>query len=281
MADSYTLRNRLRKQTTGANVDSWGSILNDMLDLLDVALDDVLPITLDAPKTLTTANGAVDESRSRVLLITGAAGSANPLTVPAVEKVYTIINDCTGPVTVTTGSGLVTYVPQGTQAFVVVTAAGCRRINPGAKWQLIQSFSLSPAVTAGFGNATVQFSRWNEILISIVGASHGNGASQNFRIGLSRTDTAAVSYQTVGSYGASASLHGSFILSGFNPAGDGSGSQTGATLVGALADLATNGTLGASTPVIFPWRSDIVTEARIDFGGTVAFDAGTAAIYGR
>lgn len=101
MPSAYTPRNRLTKQATGESINLWGIILNAVLDLIDAAMDGVTTISAPGSTILTTANGAADQARSRVLNIT--APTAAQITIPSVEKFY-IVRAALADVTITNGS---------------------------------------------------------------------------------------------------------------------------------------------------------------------------------
>lgn len=102
MPSSYTTRNRLTLQATGENINVWGQILNSgVFDQIDKALDGVTTISASGATTLTTANGADDQAKSRVLNVT-ATGPAQ-ITIPSVEKFY-IVRAATADATITNGT---------------------------------------------------------------------------------------------------------------------------------------------------------------------------------
>lgn len=102
MPSSYTPRNRLTLQATGEAINLWGQILNSgAFDLIDKAMDGVTTISASGPTTLTTANGADDQARSRVLNVT-ATGPAQ-ITIPSVEKFY-IVRAAVADVMITNGA---------------------------------------------------------------------------------------------------------------------------------------------------------------------------------
>lgn len=104
MPSSFTTRNRLTKQATGEGSNVWGNILNSgAFDLIDFAADGV--VSLSASSVLTTANGAPDQARARVLKITATA----TITIPSVEKWYLVRS--VGTATITNGSNSVTVYP--------------------------------------------------------------------------------------------------------------------------------------------------------------------------
>lgn len=117
MPSSYTARNRLEQQNPGENNNTWGARLNDnMIGMVDEALDGWAAFTLSGAKTLDAADGDPDEARKRVLHITGGTGGT--ITLPAVEKAYLVRNAATGAVTFTLGTGLTVAVPAGVTQWV-------------------------------------------------------------------------------------------------------------------------------------------------------------------
>lgn len=109
MPSSYTTRSRFVLQATGEGTNIWGTVLNaGAFALIDTAMDGITTVSAAGATTLTTANGAADQARARMLFMTSA--SAQALTIPSVEKWYLARN--TGSVNKTIGpSG-------GTQATV-------------------------------------------------------------------------------------------------------------------------------------------------------------------
>jgi hypothetical protein len=102
MTSSFTTRNRLNKQGTGDNTNSWGEVLNSgALDLIDAALDGFTSVAVNAGVTLTTTSGGADQARARALKFTGAGGFT--VTLPALEKWYWIWNAAAAAVTVSVG----------------------------------------------------------------------------------------------------------------------------------------------------------------------------------
>lgn len=91
MGSSYTTRNRLEKQGDGENENTWGQILNTVIDLVDESTDGYLELDVSAADiTLTTNNGSSDQARNRVLKIIGSPVSNRTITLPDIEKNYII-----------------------------------------------------------------------------------------------------------------------------------------------------------------------------------------------
>lgn len=106
-----TFTNLLRfiTQDTGENNNVWGDALNSgAINLIEDAIAATLNVDVTvADVTLTTANGAVDQSRNMVLNAIGNPGVAREIIVPALSKLYVGINN-TSPiqnVTVKTSAG--------------------------------------------------------------------------------------------------------------------------------------------------------------------------------
>lgn len=101
MPSTATTRLRLEKQADGENNNTWGSKLNSaVFDLIDTAIAGVQAVTVDTSHTLTSSNYADDEARNAALILSGTGGT---LTIPSVEKIYFVINNCSAAVTIDAG----------------------------------------------------------------------------------------------------------------------------------------------------------------------------------
>ena len=124
MTSTATTRNRLEKQGTGDNSNTWGTYLNSSIDLIDAALDGRTAFSLSGAKTLSSANYSPDESRERFLDITGGTGGT--VTIPAVEKWYIVRNNASGDAVFTTGSGVTQTVKPGSVTLLVCDGTNIR-----------------------------------------------------------------------------------------------------------------------------------------------------------
>ena len=94
MVDTFSPGLRLRKPEVAANEDAWAPLLNDdMIVLLETGIAGALSIDVSAGATLTQNDGATDQSRNMFIRATGAPGSLQILTLPAISKLYVIINE--------------------------------------------------------------------------------------------------------------------------------------------------------------------------------------------
>jgi hypothetical protein len=83
--------------TTGDLSGTWGTVVNvSITDLIDSAIAGTTTLSTDANVTLSTTNGAANQSREAILLCTGARTSIKTITAPAQSKTYIIINATTG-----------------------------------------------------------------------------------------------------------------------------------------------------------------------------------------
>lgn len=126
---TYTSRNRLVKQATNENFNSWGDVLNaGGLEMIDEALDGVTALAISGGNvTLTDEDGATDQARKRVLNIT-SADQARVITVPAVEKFYIVRNASAFTITLTVSGGSSVEVLGGQSAGVFVSGTSIYRV---------------------------------------------------------------------------------------------------------------------------------------------------------
>lgn len=127
MPSTYTSNNGLEKPGIGEQDGTWGSSLNNDIDLLDQSLDGVSPITLTGGTySLTVTDGAPSNGRCRVILFTGTPVSAVSVSITPVNinKVYWIVNQSNQDITLSNGSGSTLVVPLLTTAPAFCDGAG-------------------------------------------------------------------------------------------------------------------------------------------------------------
>ena len=128
MASTYSTRLKIELIGDGEQSNSWGTTTNNTLSRsIEEAITGVLSIDLNSessPKTLTTGDGpvvaATNQARSAAIRFHNFT-TAFVINVPALEKIYYIINDGTGAGTITMDVG-------GTGS-----AANQQIISPGQK----------------------------------------------------------------------------------------------------------------------------------------------------
>ncbi|WP_420415289.1 hypothetical protein [Roseibium sp.] len=118
----------LELQATGSNNATWGDRNNNnVIVLIDEALSAVEAIPVSGNVTLTNTNGATNQARKPVHVLSGAGGFA--VTVPNKENYWFVKNDCTANVTYTAGSTAAT-IRAGTMAHVYCDGTHCYSNDP-------------------------------------------------------------------------------------------------------------------------------------------------------
>lgn len=119
-ADSYSSRLRVRLQATGGNVNTWGALLNAAaIQLLEDAICGLATVPVStADVTLSTANGATDNARMAIINLTGAPTSGFNCIVPALPKLYLVVNNTGQIMTVKTSAGTGIAIPVGSNQWL-------------------------------------------------------------------------------------------------------------------------------------------------------------------
>jgi hypothetical protein len=120
---------RLELQATNENATTWGIKTNTNLDLLASSIAGAITLNVagSGDYTLSTANGAADEARQAILVLTGTLTGNRDIIVPSSPKNYTVINNTTGAFTITlrqaVGTGL--PIPAISPVLTVCTSTTC------------------------------------------------------------------------------------------------------------------------------------------------------------
>lgn len=184
MPSTYDPLLRLELQATGENATTWGVKTNTNLDLIAESIAGAVTLNVagSGDYTLSTANGAEDEARQAILILTGALTGNRNIIVPASPKNYTVINNTTGAFTVTlkqaAGTGLT--IPTTGPTITVCTSTTCVDsigATPYTK-SFLAATSVAPAASAlGLANtATTSASPTGIALITAVDTSAGRAA---------------------------------------------------------------------------------------------------------
>jgi hypothetical protein len=111
MASTATSRLRLNKQGTYDNPETWGIELNNgMIDMVDEAVGG-FSATISGDVSLTVENYTADQARKMFMILDGAGGFT--ITVPAVDKMYYVVNNCAADVTVKPLAGVGAVIRAG------------------------------------------------------------------------------------------------------------------------------------------------------------------------
>ncbi len=127
MPSSFSSQLRLTLQADGENTSTWGDIVNAVFNLLESAIAGVTTIAVSTgTTTLTTNNGASDQARNAVIILTGALSGNVTVVIPNVGKQYIIFNNTSGAfsVTIATAAPVTSAViTQGTSQLVFCDGA--------------------------------------------------------------------------------------------------------------------------------------------------------------
>jgi microcystin-dependent protein len=136
----------------------WGQTTNNNFgELVEQAITGRTTLNVTSGDiTLTSLNGVVDEARSAVLAVTGTPGVTRVLTIPNVEKSYTVINQTTNITQVKTASGAAFNCPPS--ATTVIACDGLNGVQGSGIAPLTSpAFTGVPtAPTAAIGTNTTQ-----------------------------------------------------------------------------------------------------------------------------
>lgn len=163
MASTYSDRLRIELIATGEQSGIWGDTTNTNLGtLIEEAIAGVATITMtDANYTLTEANGATDQARQAVLVLTGTLSANRDVIAPAEQKVYIVKNSTTGgySTTIKTSGGSGYAVANGATVLVYCDgtnfhlAADASAVNP----TFTGNISLDGAVVVNESGADKDF----------------------------------------------------------------------------------------------------------------------------
>lgn len=156
MPSTYTPSLRLNLQATGEQTNTWGLTLNNgVFTLVDTAVAGVTVVPVSSSDvSLTTANGAVDESRAAVLSVQGALSNNVNIIIPNLTKTYDVWNGTSGAFTVgiKTASGVAVTVTQGE-----TTRVWCDGSNVVRKVGADAATAAAAAVTAHNDNLSAHY----------------------------------------------------------------------------------------------------------------------------
>jgi hypothetical protein len=120
MPSTYSPNLRIELIASGEQANTWGLTTNNNLGaLIEQAISGETSIVMaDANVTLTALDGAVDQSRSMILNITGTNTAIRNIIAPAVNKLYVVANNTGGgfAIGIQTASGTTTLIPSGGSA---------------------------------------------------------------------------------------------------------------------------------------------------------------------
>lgn len=113
---------KIELPATGEQSGTWGNTTNTNLGTaLEEAIVGSASVTFasgNVTLTLTDTNASQPARNLRLNLIGVTGGSTRTLTVPAIEKLYLVSNNCADPITVGNTTGATVTVPAGNNIFI-------------------------------------------------------------------------------------------------------------------------------------------------------------------
>ena len=141
MTINYTSLLGLAQPVTGTESGTWGTVVNDEITaLVEQAVAGAVSINVTASNvTLSDTDGASNQARNAILLVTGTPGTSRNIVAPSSSKVYVVINGSDGAV-----------VLKGSATTGVTIPAGTKTI---AFWDGSDFVALSSSVFSIFGTS--------------------------------------------------------------------------------------------------------------------------------
>ena len=127
MSSTYTPSNGIQQPATGDLVNTWGTAVNNNMELIDQSLDGFVNIVLSSSSAnLTVTQGASSNGRNRVIEFSGSPTGTVAVTVSPsnISKVFWIVNSTSQSLSITNGSGSSYSVPANTTAPAFCDGAG-------------------------------------------------------------------------------------------------------------------------------------------------------------
>lgn len=263
MASTYSPNLRLELIGTGEQQGTWGNTTNTNLGtLLEEAIGGYVSVTVTdgADTTLTTSNGAADQSRNMTINLTGALTAARNVICPAIEKVYIVRNATTGGYAVTfkvSGQTGVS-IPNGTTYILYVNGTDAVLATGTIASQDFSNVSITGGSITGITDLAVADGG--------TGASNAAAARTNLGVGTIATQNSNAVSITGGSISGITDLA---VADGGTGASDASTARTNLG-VGSIA------TQNANNVSITGGSISGITDLAVADGGTGASDAATA-----
>lgn len=156
-SDSFSGKLRLRYPATGGDFNTWGALINSAaLQLLEDAICGIANITVSTGNvTLSTNNGANDNARMAIVNLTGAPTTALQCIVPALSKLYLVINNTGQTMTVTTSGGTGIAIPAGNNQWLACDGTNVIAPQAAPVGAVSNSLSLGGVAAANYARLDI------------------------------------------------------------------------------------------------------------------------------
>lgn len=269
MTSTYTSNLGIQKPGNGDQPGAWGNTVNTNSDIIDVAINGVLSLSLSGTSsTLLTSDGSVSDGQYKVLLLTGSPSGTHTVTISPndAQKFYLVYNTTAQSVVFTQGSGGNATIAAGDSAILYSTGAGASSAVVNIADHLAMS---SVKITGG------SISGITDLAVADGGTGASDGPTALTNLGAQAASAALTAIAAL------STTDGNFIVSDGSTWTVESGSTARASLgLGSIATQAsssvsiTGGTIDGVT--ITGGSISGITDLAVADGGTGASDAPTA-----
>jgi hypothetical protein len=183
---TYSQSLKLTLLANGEGAGTWGQTTNTNLGtLLEQAITGVQSIVMvDANYTLSNLNGASDEARNAILVVTGTNAAVRDIIAPLVNKQYLVVNNTTGgfAINIRGATGFSVSVPNGSSVFVYCNGTNFFSAQPNyTTGNFTVGGNLAVTGTSNLaGNVTALNISTANITATGAGAFTGNVSAANF-----------------------------------------------------------------------------------------------------
>jgi microcystin-dependent protein len=219
MPSTFTDNTGIEKLGDGEQTGLWGQTTNANFDIVDRALNGVLPIQLLSTSfTLTTSSGGLSDGQASAVLFTGSIGGPATITVSpnTAQKTYLVRNESNQPLVITQGSGGNVTIPVGKAIAVACTGEGAtaRVFQVGLAEINFASGVLGtlPIANGGTGTTSTQFASLTTNVTGTLPIANGGTGTTSTQFASLTTNVTGVLPVPNGGTGRSTITSGAIVL---------------------------------------------------------------------
>lgn len=157
MPINYTTLLGLAKPVTGTEANAWGDVVNDQItSLVEDAIANAVSISVSAGNvTLSDNDGATDQARMAVLLITGSPGTSRNIVAPSRSKWYIVRNGSDSSVVVKGSATTGVTIASGKTAMVFWNGSDFQTVASNNVSLTTEVTGTLPVANGGTGAASL------------------------------------------------------------------------------------------------------------------------------